>query len=104
MTSVESSRHSRSARSRTSARQRLRSRSRIAHPREIANQLEELLPFLALRGEHVAPRRGDRVVAAAPLARLFDPAALNPFPFLELVESRVERREVEGERAAGSFL
>src|SRR5207245_8208460 len=104
MTSSDSSRHSAFARSPTSALQRRRSRSRILHSREIPNEREELPPLLTLRLEHLAAFRRDLVVAAPPLAGLLDPAALNPFPFFELVERGVERGEVEGERAARSLF
>src|SRR5262249_1213903 len=103
-TSSESSRHSRSARSRTSVRHRRISGSRITHSGKIADQREELAPFLPLRGEDVAPLGGETVVAPAPLPGLLDRAALNPLALLELVERGVERGEVEGEQAARSLL
>src|SRR3989442_2860104 len=103
-TSSESSRHSRFARSRTSAFHCRRSRSRITDSSEIPNQLEEQPPFLALRREHFAAFGRDLVITPAPLPRLLDPAALDPFAFFELVEGCVERCEVEGERAAGAIL
>src|SRR4029077_12440318 len=97
-------RHSRFARSLTSAFHCRSSRSRITDSCEIPNQLEDLPPFLALRREHVAALGRDLVVPPAPLSRLLDPAALDPSAFFELVEGCVERREVEGERAAGALL
>src|SRR5207247_9776045 len=41
------------------------------------------------------------VVTPSALARLFDPSALNPPAFLEAIQERVERRDAEGEDAAG---
>src|SRR5438132_5676244 len=103
-TSNARSRHSRFERSRTSDFQCRSSRSRICHSCEITNQLEELSPFLPLRGQHVAARVRDSVVTSPPLASLLDPAALDPLAFFEFVERGIERGEVEGERAAGSFF
>src|SRR2546428_5495003 len=94
-TSNARSRHSRFARSRTSAFQCRSSRSRIAHSCEITNQLEELAPFLALGRQHCPALVGDPVVAPPALARLLDPAALDPLALFEFVESGVERGEVE---------
>src|SRR5262245_53634558 len=104
MTSGDSSRHSRSARSRTSARHSRRSRSRILDSGQIANELEELFPLLALRGQDGAAVSGDLVVATPALSRLLDPAALDPFALFQLVERRVQRGEVERQCAARSFF
>src|SRR5262249_34713680 len=103
-TSVDSWRHSAFARSRMRALQWRSCRSRILHPGEIPNQREELPPLLTLRLEHLSALRGDLVVAPPPLARLLDPAPLNPLAFFELVERGVERGEVERERAARSLF
>src|SRR5262249_17875367 len=100
----DSSRQSPFARSRTRALHSRRVRSRILHSGEVPDQREELPPLLALRLEHAASLRRDRVIAPPPLAGLLDPAAVNPFPFLELVQRRVEGGEVEGEGAAGSLF
>src|SRR6516225_144622 len=102
MTSSDSSRHSLSARSRTSFRHSRTSRSCILDSGEFANELEELPPLLALRGEDLAAFRGDLVIAAPTLSRLLDPASLNPLALFQLVERRVERREVESQRTTGS--
>src|SRR5262249_48330392 len=96
----ERCRHSWSARARTRFRHSRSSRSRIPNSREIANQPEELLPLLPLRGEDFTSGGGDLVVAAAPLPRPLDPASLNQLPLFELVEGGVERGEVERQRAA----
>src|SRR5581483_5500530 len=79
-------------------------RSGIAHPGEIADEREELLPLTTLRREHLFPARGDRVIPPAPLPRLLDPATVDPLPFFEFVEGGVEGGEVERQRAAGSLV
>src|SRR5262245_42883935 len=80
------------------------SRSRMFDSGEIANELEELAPLLALRGEDGAALRRDPVVAAPALSCLLDPAALDPPALFQLVERRVEGREVERQCAARSRL
>src|SRR5439155_24460021 len=102
-TSSESSRHWRLARSRISVRHCRISRSRIPHSREIANQLEEVLPFLPLGRQHLTAFSRDPVVAAPALSRFFNPPALDPLALFELVEGGVQRGEVERERPAGSL-
>src|SRR5687768_5021397 len=64
--------------------------------------LDERLPGLQLRGEHPAPLGRHGVEPAAPLARLLDPAALDPATLLEAVEQRVQRVDVERQVAAGA--
>src|SRR5262245_7796887 len=78
------------------------SRSRMLHSGEIANELEELAPLLALRREDRAAFRRDPVVTAPALPCLLDPAALDPLALFELVERRVEGGEVERQCAARS--
>ena len=75
-----------------------------ADPGDAAERLHELLPLVALPPEYRRARGRELVVATAPLARAFHPAALQPAAFFELVQRRVERREVVAERAVGVFL
>src|SRR3954463_3757617 len=70
--------------------------------RDAVERREELLPRVALRGQHLLPRRRQAVVAAAAPARPLDPPPLNPAPLLHAVEQRVERRRVEPEHALGA--
>src|SRR5205085_4893323 len=62
----------------------------------------ELLPGVALSGQHLLPGGCQAVVAAAALARLLDPLPLYPAPPLHTVEQRVERGGVELEHAVGA--
>ncbi len=74
--------------------------SRRAQPRDPVDADEELLPQAALGGQDFGAFGSEPVVTASPLARLFDPPPLD-LPFcLEAVEHWVERRYVEGDRAA----
>src|SRR6267143_730710 len=87
-----------------SAVQRSRGDSGMGETGKVADEREELTPFAALRGEELAAARCDAVVAAAALIRFLHPASLNQGALFELVEGGVERREVEGERAARSLV
>src|SRR5262245_4306346 len=70
--------------------------------REFTNELEELSPLFPLGGEDRAAFGRDLVVAAAALAGFLDPSALDPLALFQLVERRVQRGEVEGQRTARS--
>src|SRR5689334_15924527 len=76
----------------------------MRQPREIPHETEELRPLLALRRENMTAGLCDRVVAAAALARAFHPASAYEPALLEFVERGVERREVEGQCAAGTLF
>src|SRR5437870_13552234 len=65
---------------------------------------DELAPAVALLGEDGGASRRELVVAAAALARLLDPAPLNPAALLEAVEQRIQRRDAEAEHAARARL
>ena len=64
--------------------------------------MDELAPDPAPRPEHFPPGGGETVEAAAPLARLFDPAARDPAVFLEPVEQGIEGGGLEAEPAVRS--
>src|SRR5262245_19848894 len=64
----------------------------------------EGLPGAALRREHPSAFEGQPVVAPPALPRLLDPPALDPAALLEPVEQRIERRDVEAQRAVRARL
>jgi hypothetical protein len=70
--------------------------------RNAPDGLDERGPRLSLLCEHAPAFGCDFVEAAAPLAGLLDPAALDPSTLLEAVEQRVKRIDVERQLAAGS--
>src|SRR5262245_42603042 len=76
----------------------------MVDPRQQAHRLYERLPVIALPGEHAPAFGGEAVEAAAPLAGLLGPPALQPAALLEPVEQGIERRDVELEAAAGALL
>src|SRR5579862_2855728 len=61
---------------------------------------DELAPGGALRVEHLRALGRQAVVAAPALARLLDPASLNPAALLEAIEQRIERGDAEAQEAA----
>src|SRR5262245_40985471 len=67
-----------------------------------AHRLDERLPCLDLRGEHSVTVGGELVEPAAPLAGLFDPGSLDPPSFLEPIQQRVQRIDVERQQPAGA--
>src|SRR5689334_9530830 len=69
-----------------------------------ADGFDELAPTFALRGENFPARRGEPVITAAALSWLLDPATADPAAFLEAIEQRIERRDIEPERAARTQL
>src|SRR5688572_29644510 len=71
---------------------------------DLADGADERVPAAAVLGERLLSCRGDPVDAAAPLARLLRPAALNPAALLQLVEQRIERGGVKRDCAARSLL
>ena len=56
------------------------------------------------RGEDPAPRRGQAVEAAAPLASLFDPSPLQPSALFQAIEQGIERGDVELELSVRALL
>src|SRR5262245_50797547 len=64
----------------------------------------EVAPAAALGGEHFAALGGEAIEAAPALAGLLDPGAANPAALVEAVEERIERGDVEAERALGAGL
>src|SRR5262249_49945406 len=64
-----------------------------------ADGLDEIAPRVALRSQHARAGWRQPVVAPPPLARLLDPAALDPAALLQPVEQRVERCDAEAEQA-----
>src|SRR5688572_13110365 len=78
--------------------------SGMTDPGDTAQRHDELFPAAALAGEHAAAGGRDAVEAAAPLARLLDPAPLNQLPALEAIEHGIERGDVELEHALRSLF
>src|SRR3954467_3173314 len=71
---------------------------------DLGQRGDEAAPVGALLDEHAPPRVGNPVVAAAALAGLFHPPALDPAAIFEAIERRVERGERELQAAAGPLL
>src|SRR5215213_2587863 len=67
--------------------------------RNAADRGDELAPATALRRQDLFARGGQAVIAPPPLARLLDPAPLDPAALLQAVEQRVERGDVEAQDA-----
>src|SRR6266545_762369 len=78
--------------------------SRMADPRHAIKREKERVPDAALLREHLTARGGQPVVAPAALASAFDPAAFDEALVFEPIQGRIERRGVERDGAAGSFL
>src|SRR5215208_5554241 len=60
---------------------------------------DEGLPAAALSGQYLLPLGRQSVIAPPPLARFFDPAALNPAALFQPVEKRVKRGDVKLQHA-----
>src|SRR5687768_1465951 len=58
-------------------------------------RFEKFTPTIPLRFQDPFSFRSQAVIAAAALTRLFDPTSLNPAAFLQAVEQRVQRRDIE---------
>ena len=71
---------------------------------DLRQRRDEAGPVFALRRQHRAAAVGDAVIAAAALARLLHPSALDQRALFEAIERGVERRHREVHRAAGSQL
>src|SRR5262245_3087670 len=89
------SRSSSRTRSRTNARQ-----SRISAIHHVVHGLDVELPDGTLIGQNPAARRRQSVETAIALARLFDPATLDPAAVFEPQERRIQRRQRKGQPAA----
>src|SRR6266540_2459051 len=72
--------------------------------RHQAHGLDELVPGLALSGQHTLTCRRQPIEAAPALARLLNPRPLDPAALLEPIEQRIERIEVEHEPPARQRL
>src|SRR5262249_19316467 len=75
-------------------------KSGMLNPGDQVDRFDELTPPGALLRQDVFARGRQTIVTAAALPRLFDPAAANPVPFLESIEQRIKRSDVESNRAA----
>src|SRR5579871_1563359 len=62
----------------------------------------KLLPALPLFGEHLGSLGRQAIIAAAALAGLFHPAALNPAILFKAVQQRIKGGHVEAEGATGT--
>src|SRR6185369_12810042 len=78
--------------------------SSMFRSRNLLNRVHEFAPVVALRSQDLPALAGQSIETAAPLARLLDPLADDPAPFLETVEERVERGDLELQPAAGPLL
>src|SRR5688572_9214665 len=70
--------------------------------RDPAYGLDERLPCLDLLGEHAVTVGRELVEPAPPLAGLLDPGSLDPTSFLQPVEQRIQRIDVERQEPAGA--
>src|SRR5947209_6764019 len=72
--------------------------------RNLRDRVDELPPVIALRGEDALALGRQTIEAPPAFAGLLDPLARNPSPFLEPVEQRIERRDLEFQASAGALL
>src|SRR5512134_3032346 len=63
---------------------------------------DECLPCLDLRFEHSVTVGRELVEPASPLAGLLDPGSLDPTSFLEPIQERIQRIDVERQEPAGA--
>ena len=68
--------------------------------RDEPHGIDELVPGPALLEQYTLTSGRDPVEAAPPLAGLLDPCPLDPAAFLEAIEQRIERVEVEHQSPA----
>src|SRR6185437_11257082 len=73
--------------------------SGMAQPRDAGDRFNELAPAPALRVQRREAALGDRVIAAATLAGLLHPPSGDPAALLHAIEQRIQRRDVERQRA-----
>src|SRR5215475_8013294 len=76
----------------------------MLNPGDQVDGFDELTPACALLRQHVLANGSQTIVAAPTLARLFNPAAPNPVPFLKSIEQRIKRSDVESNRTARTQL
>jgi hypothetical protein len=60
---------------------------------------DKISPTISLLGEHFLARGGQAIEATAALIGFLDPATLYPPTFFEAIEQRVERSNIEANRA-----
>src|SRR3954451_695663 len=77
---------------------------RVLDAGDLGQRRDEAAPVGALLHEYAPPRVGNPVIAAAALAGLFHPPALDPAAIFEAIKRRVERGERELQAAAGPLL
>src|SRR6478736_2787972 len=77
--------------------------SSVADPGHAVERDKEGVPHAALPRQGGAAGLRQAVVAAPPLAGLLHPASFDQAAILELVQRRVERRDMEIDRAVGSI-
>ena len=83
----------------TAARGRqLVERSGLFASRDQSYGLDELVPGLALSRQHALTCRRQPIEPPSSLACLLDPRSLDPSAFLEAIEQRIERVEMETSR------
>src|SRR5262245_18858495 len=68
--------------------------------RDPTDRVRDLTAGVALRLQHLLAGWREPVVPAPALARLLDPAALDPAALLEAIQQRIERRDAELQHTA----
>src|SRR5215510_4528307 len=78
--------------------------SGITHLDDSLDRSHKAVPALTLLGQHAPAVRRDAVIAPPALPRLLDPAPDDPAALFEPVQERVQRRDLEPDRAFGPLL
>src|SRR5215469_17222025 len=79
-------------------------KSGMLNPGDQIDGFDELTPPGPLLRQHVPARGCQAIVAPPALARLFNPAATNPIPFLQSIKQRIKGSDVESNRATRTQL
>src|SRR5688572_25391360 len=79
-------------------------KSRILEPRRALDSGHEHAPRLALLRQLLAPGRRELVETPSPLAGTLDPPAGNAALRFEAIEDRIQRRDIEHDRAVRALL
>src|SRR5262245_37244737 len=97
---------SRAGVSRNPARRARRSavHSGIVHSGNEAHRFDKGFPRAALACQDLSPGSGQAVETPSSLPGLLDPPALQPAAFLESIEERIERRDMELECSVRTLL
>src|SRR5204863_6725246 len=79
-------------------------KSGMFYPRDEADRFDELDPATALLRQRLLARWRKAVIASATLPCFFNPATADPVSFLQPIEQRVERSDIESYGAARAQL